>query len=175
VHGDHAGEPSGRIVLTSFQRGSVAAERHIACDRQARKNLNLVSTALAALAPFLAEKLISIVQEEAEHREGEGEQCEDTQHNEAANLRPASSPTLADTASVKPGAGPISHRTPYPRGPPFGDKPTWVELERVVSLRQAAQLKGISVDTLKRRYAHLIINLSPRRRGMKLKHALGLE
>ena len=55
------------------------------------------------------------------------------------------------------------------------DRPNWLELERVVTLRQAAELKSLSVDTLKRRYAHLITDLSPRRRGMKLKHPLGLE
>jgi hypothetical protein len=54
-------------------------------------------------------------------------------------------------------------------------KPTWIELESVIPLPEAARLKSVSVDTLKRRYAHLIIHLSPRRRGMKLKHALGLE
>jgi hypothetical protein len=51
----------------------------------------------------------------------------------------------------------------------------WLELERVITLKHAAKLKSISVDTLKRRYPHLIIKLSPRRRGIKLKHALGLE
>jgi hypothetical protein len=55
------------------------------------------------------------------------------------------------------------------------EKPTWIELERVVPLQEAARLKSVSIDTLKRRYADKIIDLSPRRRGMKLKHALGLE
>jgi hypothetical protein len=55
------------------------------------------------------------------------------------------------------------------------DRPNWIELERVITLKEAAELKSISVDTLKRRYQHLIIELSPRRRGMKVKHALGLE
>jgi hypothetical protein len=50
-----------------------------------------------------------------------------------------------------------------------------VELERVIPLPEAARLLSVSVDTLKRRYAHLIINLSPRRRGMRLKHALRIE
>jgi hypothetical protein len=107
--------------------------------------------------------------------ESERRQAQSTQYPKAANPWPAPSPTLADIASVKPVAGPSSRRTPYPHGPPFVVKPTWVELERIVSLQQAARLKGVSVDTLKRRYAHLIINLSPRRRGMKLKHALCLE
>jgi hypothetical protein len=123
-----------------------------------------------------------IAHEAPESRESEGKRCEaegaeaaKTQCPQAVNPWPAPSPTLVDIASLKPVAVSSSHRTPYPRGPPFGDKPTWVELDRVVSLPEDAELKAISVDTLKRRYAHLIINLSPRRRGMKLKHALGLE
>ena len=55
------------------------------------------------------------------------------------------------------------------------DRPNWIELERVITLKEAADLKSLSVDTLKRRYSRYIINLSPRRRGIKLKHALGLE
>ena len=61
------------------------------------------------------------------------------------------------------------------RARPETEKPTWIELERVVSLQEAARLKSVSIDTLRRRYADKIIDLSPRRRGMKLKHALGLE
>jgi hypothetical protein len=61
------------------------------------------------------------------------------------------------------------------KGPALDEKPSWIELERVVPLAEAARLKSVSVDTVKRRYADKIINLSPRRRGMKLKHALGLE
>jgi hypothetical protein len=56
-----------------------------------------------------------------------------------------------------------------------GHHPSWLELERVISLKEAADLKSISVDTLKRCYSRYIIDLSPRRRGMKLKHALALE
>jgi hypothetical protein len=55
------------------------------------------------------------------------------------------------------------------------DRPNCIELERVITLKEAADLKSLSVDTLKRRYSRYIINLSPRRRGIKLKHALGLE
>ena len=83
---------------------------------------------------------------------------------------PAPRPTVADIRSNKSPAKPIAEAAAYPRGPS-----SWVELERVVPLPEAARLRSISVDTLKRRYAHLIVNLSPRRRGMKLKHALCLE
>jgi hypothetical protein len=47
-----------------------------------------------------------------------------------------------------------------------------LELERIVPLQQAAELQGTSVDTIKRRHRDKIIELSPRRLGMKLKHAL---
>jgi hypothetical protein len=56
--------------------------------------------------------------------------------------------------------------------------PTWVELESVIPLksstgkRNAEQITSLSEDTLKRRYAKYIKNLSDRRRGMKLRHAL---
>ncbi len=59
-------------------------------------------------------------------------------------------------------------------GPPL-EPPSWVELSRIVSLRQAARLAGISVDTIKRRHADKIIELSPRRRGMRLRDALMLS
>lgn len=38
----------------------------------------------------------------------------------------------------------------------------------MISVRQAAQLKGISKDTFQRHYSHLIQTLSPRRRGVRL-------
>jgi hypothetical protein len=50
-----------------------------------------------------------------------------------------------------------------------------LELERVISLGQAEESSGLSCDTIKRRHADKIIHLSPRRRGIKLKHALALS
>jgi hypothetical protein len=47
-----------------------------------------------------------------------------------------------------------------------------LELERIVSLQRAAELQGLSVDTIKRRQADKIIRLSPRRCGMRLRDAL---
>lgn len=44
----------------------------------------------------------------------------------------------------------------------------WIELQRVVDLKEARRLSGLSLDTIKRRYADKVIQLSPRRRGMKL-------
>ncbi len=48
------------------------------------------------------------------------------------------------------------------------------ELRKIVSLRQAAELRGVSPDTLKRNFPSLIVQLSPRRLGMTLGDALGI-
>ena len=50
-----------------------------------------------------------------------------------------------------------------------------LELERIVPLQQAAELRSTSVDTLKRRHPDKIIRLSPRRNGMRLRDALMLR
>jgi hypothetical protein len=55
------------------------------------------------------------------------------------------------------------------------ERPRWIELERLITLQEAARLKAISLDTLRRRFGHLIVAISPRRRGMKLRDALGLS
>ncbi len=47
-----------------------------------------------------------------------------------------------------------------------------LELERIIPIDQAARLRGMSRDTFKRNFPHLILQISPRRRGVKLKHAL---
>jgi hypothetical protein len=51
----------------------------------------------------------------------------------------------------------------------------WIELRRIVSLKEASRLSGLSIDTLKRRHAAKIIKLSPRRCGMRLEDALNLS
>jgi len=48
------------------------------------------------------------------------------------------------------------------------------ELDRIVSLAEAAKLRNVSTDTLKRRFPNKIIVISPRRRGMRLRDALAL-
>jgi hypothetical protein len=58
---------------------------------------------------------------------------------------------------------------PPARGPPEG-----LELERVLPLIEVAALTGLSQDTLKRHYAHLIRHLSPRRIGMKVRDAISI-
>jgi hypothetical protein len=50
-----------------------------------------------------------------------------------------------------------------------------LELERVIPVGQAAELMGISEDTFRRKHADKIIEVSDRRRGVRLKHALLLS
>ncbi len=50
-----------------------------------------------------------------------------------------------------------------------------IELRRIVSLTEASRLSGVSIDTLKRRHRDKILDLSPRRRGMRVRDALMLE
>jgi hypothetical protein len=52
--------------------------------------------------------------------------------------------------------------------------PTWLELESVKSLAEQREITSLSGDTIKRRYPHLIVQLSPRREGIKLRHALAI-
>jgi hypothetical protein len=61
------------------------------------------------------------------------------------------------------------------RGPPLEDPRRWVELQRVVDLKEAARLSGLSIDSIKRHHREKIITLSPRRRGMRLGDALSLS
>ena len=49
------------------------------------------------------------------------------------------------------------------------------ELGRIVRVSQAADIKGISEDTFKRHYSHLIRKLSPRRNGVRLGDVLDAE
>jgi hypothetical protein len=56
--------------------------------------------------------------------------------------------------------------------------PSWLELESVIPLEaepgviSVETVTSLSADTQRREYPDLIIQLSPRRQGMKLKHAL---
>jgi hypothetical protein len=52
--------------------------------------------------------------------------------------------------------------------------PTELEGERIVTLKEASELSGLSSDTWKRVYPDLILKLSPRRLGVKLKHVLSV-
>ena len=50
-----------------------------------------------------------------------------------------------------------------------------LELERIAPLTEAARLRGVHPDTLRETDADKIIRQSPRREGMRVKHALKLE
>jgi hypothetical protein len=54
-------------------------------------------------------------------------------------------------------------------------EPPWLELQRIASMEEASHLSGLSIDTIKRRHSHKIIQLSPRRRGMRVRDALMLK
>jgi hypothetical protein len=47
-----------------------------------------------------------------------------------------------------------------------------LELESVKPLPKVSEITSLSVDTIKRAYPQFIVQLSPRREGMKLKHVL---
>jgi hypothetical protein len=53
--------------------------------------------------------------------------------------------------------------------------PTPVELNRIVSLAEASRLSSLSVDTLRDQFAEKIVQLSPKRAGMRVGHALMLR
>lgn len=50
-----------------------------------------------------------------------------------------------------------------------------IELLRIVEMREAARLCGLSIDTLEREHADKIVKLSTRRNGMRVVHALMLS
>jgi hypothetical protein len=56
----------------------------------------------------------------------------------------------------------------------FSERPTWLELERVIPLSEAVELTSISRDGLLRHHHDKIVRLSPRRVGMKLRDAIAI-
>jgi hypothetical protein len=52
--------------------------------------------------------------------------------------------------------------------------PTWLELESVVRMAVAEKITSLSADSLRRNHPSLIVKLSPRRDGMKLRDALAI-
>ena len=52
--------------------------------------------------------------------------------------------------------------------------PLELELERIVTLREANEISGLSPDAWLDNYPDLILRLSPRRQGIKLKHVLNV-
>ncbi len=53
--------------------------------------------------------------------------------------------------------------------------PMEVKLQRIISIAEAAQLRCVSPDTFKRLHSNLIVKLSERRRGVRLKDVLALS
>jgi hypothetical protein len=49
-----------------------------------------------------------------------------------------------------------------------------LELERIVSLQEAEAISTLSPDSWERHHPDKIVQLSPRRKGVRLKHALML-
>jgi hypothetical protein len=56
--------------------------------------------------------------------------------------------------------------------PQSDESPNWLELERRIPVSEAARLKNISEDTFRRRYPHLIEQVSPRRQAVKIKNVI---
>jgi hypothetical protein len=52
---------------------------------------------------------------------------------------------------------------------------TPLELMRIAPMTEAEHLSGLSAETLQRNYSQFIIELSARRKGMRVKHALMLR
>jgi hypothetical protein len=52
------------------------------------------------------------------------------------------------------------------------DRPSWIELESVLPPPKVEEITSLSWDTVVRVYPDKIVDLSPRRRGVKLRHAL---
>jgi hypothetical protein len=52
---------------------------------------------------------------------------------------------------------------------------TAIDLERHISVDEAAGLKNVSPDTFKRRYSRIIRKVSPRRNAVKLRDLLASE
>jgi hypothetical protein len=52
--------------------------------------------------------------------------------------------------------------------------PAVLERERNITLKEGAKLAGVSEDTLRRRYPHLLRRVSPKRLTIKVGHALDI-
>jgi hypothetical protein len=53
--------------------------------------------------------------------------------------------------------------------------PTPIELNRIVPMPEASRLSSLHPDTLREQYPELIVQLSPKRQGMRVGHALMLR
>jgi hypothetical protein len=53
-------------------------------------------------------------------------------------------------------------------------EPSWLELKKKVSVKRAAEIAGISEDSFRRHFAHLIRKITPRRDVVELGDALSI-
>jgi hypothetical protein len=61
----------------------------------------------------------------------------------------------------------------YPPAPFWArGAPTDLDLQRMLTLDEVAEFRGLSKDSVRRHYGHLVRRLSPRRVGMTLRDAL---
>jgi hypothetical protein len=57
----------------------------------------------------------------------------------------------------------------------FGEMPpSWLDLESVKRMPVVEKITSLSGDSIRRNYPHLVVRLSARRDGMKLKDALAI-
>jgi hypothetical protein len=56
----------------------------------------------------------------------------------------------------------------------YAAKPDWLALRRKVSVKEAAELNGVSEDSFRRHYGHLIKKVTPRRDAVELGDALAI-
>jgi hypothetical protein len=52
--------------------------------------------------------------------------------------------------------------------------PRELEQERILTLQEAYEISSLSPDAWKENYSHLLVRLSPKRWGIKLKHVLNV-
>jgi hypothetical protein len=69
---------------------------------------------------------------------------------------------------------PARPRPLHPIDPEATAGPTWLELESVLPLPEVEEITSLSEDSIKRHHRDKLVNLSPRRVGMKLRHALAI-
>ena len=65
-----------------------------------------------------------------------------------------------ELTSLSAGVAATDSAKAYNRGP-APNPPNWLELKRIVDLKEASRLSGLSVDSIKRHYRQKIIELSP--------------
>jgi hypothetical protein len=55
-----------------------------------------------------------------------------------------------------------------------GRPPSWVELQSVKRMKVASEMTSLSPDAIRRNYPELVVKLSPKRDGMKMRDILSI-